>query len=73
MKRIVLFILTNLAVLALLSVVLSLLEAFFGVRFSAEEFVAELERRGLTVGENFIERVFGDFVIGVGRRSEKGA
>ncbi len=35
MKRIVLFILTNLAVLALLSVVLSLLEAFFGVRFSA--------------------------------------
>ncbi len=37
-------------------------------RFSGAEFVAELERRGLAVGGNHIERFFGDFVIGVGRR-----
>lgn len=36
-------------------------------RFSAAEFMAELERRGIVVGHNFIERFFGDFVIGVGR------
>lgn len=39
-------------------------------RFSADEFVAELERQGIAVGNNYIERFFGDFVIGVGRRSE---
>jgi ubiquinone/menaquinone biosynthesis C-methylase UbiE len=36
-------------------------------RFSAQEFVAELQRRGIAVGHNFIEIFFGDFVIGVGR------
>jgi ubiquinone/menaquinone biosynthesis C-methylase UbiE len=38
-------------------------------RFSAEEFVAALEHQGITVNNNFIERFFGDFVIGVGRLS----
>lgn len=41
-------------------------------RFSAEEFIAELERRGIAVGENTVEWFFGDFVVGVGRR-EAGA
>lgn len=39
-------------------------------RFGAKEFIAELERRGITVGSNYVERVFGDFVIGVGRRAK---
>jgi ubiquinone/menaquinone biosynthesis C-methylase UbiE len=38
-------------------------------RFSAAEFVAELERRSIQVGGNFVERIFGDFVIGVGRKT----
>ncbi len=38
-------------------------------RFSAQEFVAELERHGIAVGHNFIEVFFGDFFIGVGRVS----
>jgi len=38
-------------------------------RFSAAEFIAELERCGLQVGGNFVERVFGDFVIGVARKT----
>ena len=42
-------------------------------RFSAEEFVAALERHGIAVGRNFIERVFGDFVIGVGRLGSESA
>lgn len=37
-------------------------------RFSGEEFVDELERRGIGVGSNYVERFFGDFVIGVGLR-----
>lgn len=37
-------------------------------RFSAKEFVAELERQGIIVGENSVEWFFGDFVTGVGRR-----
>lgn len=37
-------------------------------RFSGEEFVDELERRGIRVGSNYVERFFGDFVIGVGLR-----
>lgn len=37
-------------------------------RFSAGEFVAELERQGIEVGSRFVTRWFGDFVIGVGRR-----
>lgn len=38
-------------------------------RFSAPQFIAELERRGLSVGGNFVERVRGDFVIGVARKA----
>ncbi len=37
--------------------------------FNKEKFVAELERHGIVVGENLVERFFGDFIIGVGRRS----
>lgn len=37
-------------------------------RFSGEELVAELERQGIRVGQNHVERFFGDFVIGVGHR-----
>jgi len=37
-------------------------------RFSAQEFIAELERRGINVGEKQLEWFFGDFVVGVGRR-----
>jgi ubiquinone/menaquinone biosynthesis C-methylase UbiE len=36
-------------------------------RFSPEEFVGELERLGLFVGGNVVERLFGDFFFGVGR------
>jgi ubiquinone/menaquinone biosynthesis C-methylase UbiE len=36
-------------------------------RFSAQDFIAELERHGIAVGHNFVEIFFGDFVIGVGR------
>lgn len=39
-------------------------------RFSAKEFVTEVERQRIVIGENFIERFFGDFIIGVGRRLE---
>jgi ubiquinone/menaquinone biosynthesis C-methylase UbiE len=37
-------------------------------RFSGEEFVAELERQGLRVGTNWVERGGGDYVYGVGWR-----
>jgi ubiquinone/menaquinone biosynthesis C-methylase UbiE len=37
-------------------------------RFSATQFIAELEHRGIDVGSNFVTRCFGDFVIGVGRK-----
>ena len=37
-------------------------------RFSGQEFVAELERQGLHVGGNYVERGGGDYVFGVGRR-----
>jgi len=37
-------------------------------RFSAEEFVAELERRDIDVGTNYRKIWFGDFVLGVGRK-----
>ena len=37
-------------------------------RFSAREFVSELEKQGIRVGNNSVERFFGDFVIGAGRR-----
>jgi ubiquinone/menaquinone biosynthesis C-methylase UbiE len=39
-------------------------------RFSAAEFVAELERQGILVGGNAVSRFFGDFLIGVGRKKE---
>jgi ubiquinone/menaquinone biosynthesis C-methylase UbiE len=38
-------------------------------RFSGTEFVAELENQGVQVGDNYVHRFFGDFVIGVGWRS----
>lgn len=37
-------------------------------RFSAEEFITELERHGIMVGERQLEWFFRDFVVGVGRR-----
>lgn len=36
--------------------------------FSAEEFVEELERRGIRARGNTVEWFFGDFVVGAGRR-----
>lgn len=38
-------------------------------RFSGRQFVFELERQGIDVGGNYVERFFGDFVFGVGRRA----
>ena len=40
-------------------------------RFSTRQFIDELERQQIAVGNNFVERVFGDFVIGVGRCEKK--
>jgi ubiquinone/menaquinone biosynthesis C-methylase UbiE len=37
-------------------------------RFSAEGFVAALEARGIVVGTGYVTRLFGDFVLGVGRK-----
>lgn len=37
-------------------------------RFSGREFVDELERQNIIVGESCVEWFFGDFVTGVGRR-----
>lgn len=37
-------------------------------RFTALEFIAELERQGIMVGEKQLEWFLGDFVVGVGRR-----
>lgn len=34
-------------------------------RFSAVEFLEELDRDGMSVGRNYVERFFGDFIIGV--------
>lgn len=39
-------------------------------RFSREQFIAELEKQGVLTGPNFVERFFGDFIFGVGRRAE---
>jgi len=36
--------------------------------FTRELFISELERQGILVGNNVVERFFGDFIIGVGRR-----
>ena len=38
-------------------------------RFTADEFVSEVERRGIKVGANRTSWCFGDFVVGVGRRN----
>lgn len=40
--------------------------------FDAAEFVAEVEQCGIAVGGNATEWFFGDFVVGVGRRSPSG-
>lgn len=40
-------------------------------RFTAERFIAELERQGIIVGESHIEWFWGDFVVGVGRRMNR--
>ncbi len=37
--------------------------------FNKKQFVVELERHGILVGPNIVERFFGDFIIGVGHRS----
>lgn len=37
-------------------------------RFSAQEFIAELERQGIMVGDKQLQWFFGDFVVGVGHR-----
>ena len=37
-------------------------------RFSAEDFVAELEAQGLRVADRWLTRFFGDFVLGVASR-----
>ena len=39
-------------------------------RFGKEEFVLELENQGIIVGTNVVERFFGDFIFGVGRRTD---
>lgn len=39
-------------------------------RFSCKEFVSELDRQGIVVGGNVVERFFGDFIFGVGHRVE---
>lgn len=37
-------------------------------RFTGEEFVAELERQGITVANNIRYWFFNDFIVGVGQR-----
>ena len=37
--------------------------------FNKEIFIAELERHGIIVGQNVVERFFGDYIIGVGSRT----
>ena len=41
-------------------------------RFSSTEFVTALEQRGIRVDGGAVERFFGDFVVGVGRKGEPG-
>ena len=40
-------------------------------RFSAREFVEELQEQGIMVGDNTKEWFFGDFVLGVGYRASR--
>jgi ubiquinone/menaquinone biosynthesis C-methylase UbiE len=37
-------------------------------RFTTEDFIAEVEARGITVGQNYLTRFFGDFLVGVGHK-----
>ena len=36
--------------------------------FNRDQFIAELERQGVLVGDTVLERFFGDFIVGVGHR-----
>ena len=38
-------------------------------RFSKEQFIVELEKQGFLIGPKLVERFFGDFIFGVGRRT----
>ena len=38
-------------------------------RFSGQQFIAELQRQGIEVGDNWVERGSGDFIFGVGQRA----
>ena len=37
--------------------------------FAKEQFIVELERQGIIVGQNVVDQFFGDFIIGVGERT----
>lgn len=39
-------------------------------RFTGPDYVAELERQNIAVGGSVVERFFGDFIIGAGRREQ---
>lgn len=38
-------------------------------RFSSKEFIAKLERQVIILGESVVEKYFGDFIFGVGRKT----
>jgi ubiquinone/menaquinone biosynthesis C-methylase UbiE len=40
-------------------------------RFSGQEFVNDVERAGIAVGDNWVERASGDFIFGVGTRADR--
>jgi ubiquinone/menaquinone biosynthesis C-methylase UbiE len=42
-------------------------------RFTSAEFIRELEKIGLTIGDNFVTKFFGDFVIGVAIKNKTAA
>lgn len=39
--------------------------------FDKDKFIAELQRQGIVVGSNVVERFFGDFIVGVGELTNK--
>jgi ubiquinone/menaquinone biosynthesis C-methylase UbiE len=39
-------------------------------RFSGQEFVDELEKKGISIADNWVERASGDFIFGVGTRAD---
>ena len=39
-------------------------------RFSGQQFIDELERQGIEMGDNWVEEKGGDFIFGAGRRKE---